>query len=112
MDAGDEWWGEHYFLETRLGERREFGCIYSWWYLPDAIRGFAGWPEVMHAATFLAWLCMRHGVAGADELLGDYGLLHQLAHFQMWGHSEGVSLNDVANQAAGLQERLRAKVGG
>lgn len=42
-----------------------------------------GWgrADVLHSLCYLGFLAARHGVATAEQLVGDDGPLHELAHF-------------------------------
>lgn len=37
-------------------------------------------PKVLHYAVFVGWLAIKSGVATVDDILGDCGLVHELAH--------------------------------
>ncbi|MDE0712554.1 MAG: hypothetical protein OXH60_10530 [Rhodospirillales bacterium] len=37
-------------------------------------------PETMHRACFVGFLALKSGVRGVEEILGDTGLIHEMAH--------------------------------
>ena len=39
--------------------------------------------EHLHALVFLAYLCVRHGVADAEDLLCDSGIVHEGVHWKL-----------------------------
>ncbi len=46
----------------------------------EMIAAGAQWDHVLHAAIFTGWAALRAGAAGADEVLGDAGFLHEIMH--------------------------------
>lgn len=67
-------------------------------------------PGTMHAACFVAFLAMRFGVAALDETLGDYGLVHELAHIRHIGPDStpcAASVGDLAVMADDIIARLQ-----
>lgn len=46
-----------------------------------------GWarPDVLHSICYLGFLAGRHGLVSAEQLVGDDGPLHELAHFLSMG---------------------------
>ena len=73
--------------------------------LPAAIRREPTAPTTMHGAIFLGFAVLKNGLATVDEVLGDYGLVHELAHIREFG--EGVSGRSASvDELADLAERL------
>lgn len=58
--------------------------------LGEMIRAGGVTPEALHAACFVGHLVLALDVATPDEVLGDYGLVHEIAH----GLSFGVAADD------------------
>lgn len=46
-------------------------------------------PSAMHFACFIGFMALRLGVASIDEILGDYGLVHEVAHGIAFGQPLG-----------------------
>lgn len=65
---------------------------------------------IMHACTFEAWLAMRVGVLVADELLGDEGLVHAVAHAV--ARDSGVLNAEMLVPLVPLWEKLEKQVPG
>lgn len=54
-------------------------------------------PEVMHFACYLGYLALAFEVATPEEILGDYGLVHECAH----GLSIGRTITDDESTVGG-----------
>ena len=63
----------------------------------------------LHLATHIGHILLDNNLATADEILGDYGLVHELVHFQDFGPSVtgcAASIESLAEFADELQARL------
>ena len=67
--------------------------------------------HTMHAACFVGFLLLSAGLANVDEILGDYGLVHELAHIREFGPAiteNSATIESLAKLAAELSTRLEA----
>ena len=100
-----------YTVTSRLCGERTF--TYDTAKLPSlatCIRAAPTGGATLHLAAHISHLLLRHGLADADELLGDYGLLHELAHFHDLGPATtgcAATVESLAAMAHILQERLK-----
>lgn len=75
-------------------------------------------PDGMHYACFLGHLALALEVATADEILGDYGLVHEYAHGLAFDHPlcdvtatvGGSPCSHTVSQLADLADDIQAKV--
>ena len=66
----------------------------------------------MHSACFIGFLLLTSNLATVDEILGDYGLVHELAHIQEFGPSvtpKAASVEELADFADNLIARLHTE---
>ncbi len=68
-------------------------------------KGLTG--ETMHACCLLGFVALKSGVATIDEVLGDYGLVHEAAHALHIGEPDHTA-ETVAGLADDLEKRIRA----
>ena len=64
-------------------------------------------PATMHACCFIGFVALKTGVATADEVLGDFGLVHEAAHALHIGEPDHTA-ETVAAIADVLEGRLKA----
>lgn len=65
--------------------------------------------RTMHGACLLGFVALKTERATVDEVLGDYGLVHEMAHILDFGPSVtpgAASVDDVAAMARQLEHRL------
>ena len=77
--------------------------------LPCRIRNEPLSPTTMHLACFVGFMLLMREVATIDEVLGDYGLVHELAHFREFGPGcspHAATVETLACMTEGLVERL------
>lgn len=77
--------------------------------LPAAILQDPTGAGTMHGACFLGFALLKAELATVDEILGDYGLVHELAHIRELGPSVtpvAASVEQLAAFAQRLLERL------
>lgn len=82
--------------------------------LPAMIRKDATGAGTMHAACFVCHLALRFDLATVDEVVGDYGLVHELAHIRHIGPKvtpEAADAEGCALLAADLIARIRKAAG-
>ena len=82
-------WARDWAHAKRLAKKRGIGEI-----ICGEVRGKQYWrypsetmrmrkrdhDAIFHGLAFLGWLALKSGAATADEILGDYGILHEYAH--------------------------------
>lgn len=63
------------------------------------IRRKAPWKRVLHAACYMCWHACKAKVVTPDEVLGDGGLIHGIAHALSWKSSrvERARLAEIAD---------------
>ena len=62
--------------------------------------------ENLHYACLVGFLALKAGVATVDEILGDYGLVHELVHWQYIENDDAAILQH-APQTADVVELAR-----
>ena len=79
-------------------------------------------PEGMHFACYLGYLALSFAAATPEEILGDYGLVHEYAHGLALGHTltdiEGTvggspcshTVSELANLADDIQARVQEMI--
>jgi len=92
--------GERILGET--GRRRPPWTLPSEWIAKRKLRD----ADVFHALCWLGHLALKSGVATADELLGDNGLIHEYAHMRSWGGRTGLRRRDLIAKAREIEGRI------
>ena len=65
--------------------------------------------QTLHGACLLGFVALKTEQASVDEVLGDYGLVHEMAHILDFGPSVtpgAASVDDVVAMAERLERRL------
>ena len=78
--------------------------------LPGMIAADATAAETFHAACLVGFVALRLEVATVDEVLGDFGLVHELAHQREFGLDVGgsaLTVDELVRLAEHLVERIR-----
>jgi len=86
------------------GAKDSFKPICVWRYLLDDEID-----KALHAATFLGFIGLKSGVLTVDEVLGDYGFIHEIAHYVDNTHdsdNRAVELRDLALEVCKIENRL------
>ena len=69
-----------------------------------------------HYATFIGYLALALGVAESEEILGDYGMVHECIHALAFDPEDGMTLGgspcshtreSLAKLAADIQQRVK-----
>lgn len=65
--------------------------------------------EVAHAACFLGFVALKTEQATIDEILGDFGLVHEAIHIMLGGPKtpSAASVEELADMAESIAGRLR-----
>ena len=103
---------KEYRQVSSQGEIRTFSIGTSELSLADHVRRDGVSPETFHHACFISFLAMREGLATLDEILGDYGLIHEMAHVMLFGEKVSplaASTNDLADLAQRVEGVLAEK---
>ena len=56
--------------------------------LADLIETDGFTAEALHMACFVGFLALKSGVASIEDVLGDFGLVHEIAHNMHMGEGE------------------------
>lgn len=68
--------------------------------------------SLLHSAIYTAWLAIKSGVATADDLLADAGMVHQLAHRAVSPRDRALpTRKELAARFAELERRIPGFVG-
>ena len=64
--------------------------------------------DTLHGACFLGFLALKSNVATVDEILGDYGFVHEMIHLMCFGEEHKItqSVKNMANIADELRDRV------
>lgn len=65
------------------------------------------WREAMHAACYLGFIAMKAGRCEIEELLGDGGIIHNLAHLNLKPSELNIQGEIVGRIKAALPKQLR-----
>ena len=97
-------------------QKHGFGCGCTMYFdtealpnLGSCIRRDLTAPKTLHLAIHVSHLLMIFNLASLNETLGDYGLVHELAHIQQFGpecEPCAASIDSLAALGKKLQQRL------
>ena len=76
--------------------------------LADLIQAEGCTPGTLHMACFVGFLALKSGAAGVDEVLGDTGLIHEIAHHLHFGEDEPclARLEEIAGMAHRIEQAI------
>lgn len=76
--------------------------------LADSIETGGFTAEALHMACFVGFLALKSGVASIEDVLGDFGLIHEVAHNMHMGEGETciASRAEVARMARRLERAI------
>ncbi len=75
--------------------------------LSDLIERKGATPETLHYAIFVGWLAIKSGTASVDDILGDCGLVHELAHFLQFGeHPTKLDIGELVAMARRIERAI------
>ena len=66
-------------------------------------------PDTLHGACFISFVALQAGLATPEEVLGDYGLVHECAHVACFGPAcspGAATVEDLARMAEELERRI------
>lgn len=97
------------------GLRESIGCMPSLRpprekSLADLILSTGATPQVMHFACYIGFLAIKSGGATVEEVLGDCGLVHEIAHHLDFG--EGSSNLTTREELAGMAHKIEKAIPG